>query len=1350
MQEMNGQNQHLLAIHAARLSGAQFEEFCVSWLLATQTLPFLGGKLIHAQPFGRTGQNQDGIDIVCDVERNLNSSAPRSIRVVAQCKRVKAWTEQQTRDAIAKATHPAEEYVLILAIPTDAKIQKVIDLHNDSMPDGKPRWSVWFIDDIQRQIEAHLRNDKGARLLTQYFGTAVSFDLIGLHGSNPLLIADAFFAGMNGTLQHRHELEGRTDELNALVSFLGNEEKQALVLTASGGEGKTRLLVELARRSADEDPTRCVRWLDECTPEALDEALRWLPPSDQIVIILDDVHRWTQAPEQIFTRLRRQGTRLKLVIGTRPYRSIEIENALIHARILAHQQMRLPALKKLNRNELRRLALNILQSDRKYLADPLVDASGNSPLILLLGADHINRGKGNYHLHQDTNFRRTVLTKLIDTEVLAQKAELKNHQVQDWLNLLALLSSAPLTEEDKARWNALAGLTTQEAQRLEHLLEGEGYLIIRPNRRSNETQYRLVPDLMADYLSCRACYDEAGISRPLPGRLWQELGSDALLPALLRNLSEAEYIARLAHPHADKVTWQLMRHIEKEYDDAPSWHRRTELLAIWKSIANFHPVEALEQVSHSLLKKNLRTDLPASSEQIFGQLMQTSHKNVLQLCAEIVAIIGSKHQEYTDRCLDLLWQMDAGEYGELLEKVGIICAINKLGNHQIAETGMRWITDKLAAPQSLPDSEKLTSLLHATLDWCFNLTSSETYWIDKVTLETETRAFPLGPTRRFRRSALRICETWLRSGYVPAQLAAASYFRAFLVPGHMAVKMGDGGNAANRRAWKNEQAEALQALDSVITTTAHPTVLWTIRDTLITSLPYVLHEKSGRHRIHDILESFPDNFDLRIHRLLLSFEDSDTWDDADWYRETARYQNRSDSSLPWNPDRFEHRRATKAAAWSQLVNSTTAAILDSITTLEGLNSFIREWQGKVPCTFRGQFGEFFRALYQQQHDLFEAHIENVIDDPSGEWDDSFDQLVAIASPDTSSVQRWTLRALSSPRSSLIIRGVRSLLFRKTLSEPEMTALMGLAGHERADVRYQVLRWAKDHVSQSDLRERILQLLSKIQLQPHEHDAWRLFIECLMNGLAPFDGQFTVPCGRQLLDKFIRLPNLNRDLSKLIVRWSRHDPIQVVEFLEHRIAQETRRDPDGREEYHSLAYELHLHSVESVPDIAQKLNDAFQSVLSADTDPPDPHLGTWYSWFETLARGAWPTYLEWLSASLSNLRGSSLLAALQPISTGTQFAYTNSDLLEQVLIQAASETDSATESRIRSKLHLSLHPGFHEATPGKPRQHDLTNRERALELSQKYRHRPVLRDFYLSVLNNSNQAIENSKNESEWE
>jgi hypothetical protein len=94
----------------------------------------------------------------------------------------------------------------------------------------------------------------------------------------------------------------------------------------------------------------------------------------------------------------------------------------------------------------------------------------------------------------------------------------------------------------------------------ESRLKREGYLIIRPNRRSNETQYRLVPDLMADYLACRACYGDDRRVRDLPNRLWRKMGSDSLLPVLLRNFSEAEYIARLTHSHADKSLPSICKH----------------------------------------------------------------------------------------------------------------------------------------------------------------------------------------------------------------------------------------------------------------------------------------------------------------------------------------------------------------------------------------------------------------------------------------------------------------------------------------------------------------------------------------------------------------------------------------------------------------------------------------------------------------------------------------------------------------------------------------------------------------------------------------------------------------------
>lgn len=332
--------QGLLAIHAARLSGAQFEEFCVAWIEASRESHLLGGILKNVQTFGRHGQGQDGIDIFCDVLSPLKSGVGRITKVVIQCKRVKEWDAEMTRKAIQKVTFSAEECILVLAVPKDAEVQRVIDLKNRSRRGKDPLWYVWFIDEIQQRIVSDLKNEVGAKLISHFFGSAVSRDLIGFDSASPLLLASARFAGQSGALSHERPIHGRSNELQRMLDFLADESKRVLVLSAEGGNGKTRLLREFAHRAAEQQPSRCVRWLDQCLPETLDEAFQRLLNSEQWVLVLDDVHRWDHTQAQLLQKMSRQGTRLKIVIGTRPHRQREIEQALARAGYMASQQER--------------------------------------------------------------------------------------------------------------------------------------------------------------------------------------------------------------------------------------------------------------------------------------------------------------------------------------------------------------------------------------------------------------------------------------------------------------------------------------------------------------------------------------------------------------------------------------------------------------------------------------------------------------------------------------------------------------------------------------------------------------------------------------------------------------------------------------------------------------------------------------------------------------------------------------------------------------------------------------------------------------------------------------------------
>jgi hypothetical protein len=1337
----------LLSVHAARLSGAQFEEFCVEWIEATKESPLLGGTLKNVQTFGRPGQGQDGIDIFCDVSMPSEGGGQgRMAKVVLQCKRVRDWDAEKTRKAIQKVSFHADECILVLAVMKDAEIQRVVDQKNRARRGKNPFWYVWFIDDIQQRIVSDLKNEAGAKLISTFFGSAVSHDLIGFDSASPLLLASARFAGQSGALAHERPILGRTNELQRMLDFLADESKQVLILSAEGGNGKTRLLREFAHRAAEEQPSRCVRWLDQCLPETLDEAFQRLRRSDQWVLILDDVHRWDRDPAQLFQKMARHGTRVKIVIGTRPYRRREIEQALVQSGYLTKQQERLADLRPLPRKILRDIATEALELRWQGAIAPLVDASGGNLLILQLGADYLNGSfEASINLHANPNFRSDVLAQLIDEKAIAQGAgQISERAVRELLDVLSILSSAPLAGEVTDLIAAFVGITPQNFRRLLDHLKQEGHLELSNEADGKIAQYRLVPDVLSDYRACEACYEETGTARDLPSRLWVALEQPhSLLPWMLRNLSEAEYLAKLVMPRAGKVTMPLMKALREEYSRA-GWRRRAELLGTWKSVAEFQPVEALEHIREVLrLGDDQPEERPSEIELLFPDVSSPpSFQTTLSICADMLAIIGSRHSDLTTECLDLLWELAGDENSSHLDKVAEICSLNRFGPIPAAEAGITWIRARIMDVQTLHSHEKIGGLIHSMLAWTFQLKITENEWVDEKTLQFRETHRTLSSTRHLRKVALEIADSWLRSPVLPARLAAASFFRNFITPHDVGARSSDGGTAKDRQAWRQEESYALSKLTEVISITTDAATLWAIRDMLIDALGYALHQPAGRHTIHDILESFPDSFELRVHRLLLSSEHSDTWESEGWCAYMARCQTAS-TQVPYRPlFEIQAGRKTRQQAWDAFVKSITEEIIAGFDDVGRVWNFLIEWNAKITTAGQPNFWAFFTALRHAKSALLAGLSETIITGRSDVLDHLMPMLLSLSDPEQRSLR--SLDCLRHKRSTLALAALQALRFSKAITNEEWIELRTLAAHPAPSICEAVLRWAEEaHVFQHDEIAKVFEVLAAIPLEPNQTvlvDAWVRCLRLWINEHFPLGG---IPHGKALLSWLIPFPDLQKhQIHELLVSWSRHAPEQCLNLLEARITEENISADGG---YRAIPFALELHSLDEIPGIDSKLIAAFDASRKANPEQNERWTATCATWFEMIAYGAWKTYLEWLEDSLASLSGKELALAITPISTGTSFAFRYPDLTEKLLVKANAERLEAKRN-IRSRLIRSLHPGAHSYVPGTPRAHDVANREKALELSRQNSHRPLLYELYNSVVESSEKQIEGARDE----
>jgi len=1334
---MNGEN-NILGTRVDALSGSLFEQFCCEWLQLSPGTPLLGGEVIHAQPFARSGQNQDGIDIQTEVLRHDPTGEEKRVRVVFQCKRTRDWDADKTRTAISKVTAAADECVLVLAMDAgsggDGPIQSAINEHNRTKAAGPPHWHVFFISDIERHIGQNLKTPQGARLLTKYFGRGTSFDVLGMTEASPMITELAMMEGFQGSFSHKQRLFGRDAEKKSLLDAL-DAGHQAILLPAPGGEGKTRLLLELAKEAAEVPIRRSVRFLVPCTPSELDEAMQWMPPCDEVVIILDDAHRWQPELREHFERMRlRWGSRLLLVIGTRPYFLRHLQIELRQAEIRPVHT--LPALAPIKRPAQLALAEAALAPNLTHLAKSLVDAAGGSPLIILTGAEHLKKHSGKVNLHQDTDFRREVLHSLFDTPKLAANHGASEQVIEEALDLFALLSSAPVDASLEEKAASFLGLTSPDFRRLREVLKEAGHLEVKTDTTTQQSTWRLIPDLAADYRACEACFDEKGRAKQLPARFWSQLGSDALLPTVLRNLSEAEYIARLMHPQASRVTTPLVEALKNEYRQA-GWRRRVGILDLWQRVCELQPHEALMQVREALrLRKDQPAEMFSNAPPSFAQVRET--------CASIVESIGSNHLELVTPCLDLLWEIDGGSHGELLSKISTICSVAGFGRPVFAEQAMPWIKARIHDPKLLPSKDRLGAVLHAMLDGCFHLTKTEDEWVDSRTIQFSRYLLPLVPSKHLRQEALEICLNWLRSGVLQARQAAAHYIRQFFVPDPMPIKA-NGARAEDRKAWRQEQARVFQELKQVIPSIGDTATLWTLRKTLIDSLHYALQEKSGRHCIHELLEIIPDTAELRIHRLFLSSEHSDMPPSEAECRRRALYQAGKQLSHKESHASIEEENTSSHQAWATFVDATTSEVLQLTKDSSGLWTFLSDWTPKLEKLDSVNFGHFIGSVQRQQPGLLAQLAERLHAAKDGTLDRLYLSLEQAWQHNSSLRSEWTLRALQSPRKTLVLEALRFLRYRRELTDDELAELTRYASHPDAEFRSQVLSWAKEAHNYFRQMEVVFGIIASVEIKEDENSLLEELRDCVHSWFdwPPHDH---IPHGDKILFKLLLVPDLHKlRLDDLLRAWSRHDPRQVVDFLLARLTHWRLHQHSGYKPFGLLE----LHSLDEVPQIRERLETAFEELLQAHRASDAETARTLSIWFEILGEAAWQTFLLWLSGRLPTLQEKELTMALQPVRQQSSLPFAHPDLTEQILQHAARQSSPCQET-VRRWLRASLIPRSYSAQPGQARGHDLHNRDKALEMSALHRQRPLLRAFYLQIVQSSEHAIKRAEEEpSPW-
>jgi Restriction endonuclease len=765
---------NLLPFHREGFTWTNFESFCEDLVKAHF-------RITGVHRYGTPGEKQHGIDFTFS-ELDGNSWT-------AQCRRVKVFTVADAKGVVEGTTIKADHHLITVSSEVSKKVRDYVR--------KQTTWELWDGRDLARNTR-DLPPTLGRKIIATHFGTGWVRPFLRIPEFATFVPArDAFPEPRSAILNHHWALVGRAKELDALLSFAGDEEHTVALLTGHGGIGKTRLL----KAVSDRLPIGTAYLVEDMpvTPESVNEL-----PLEPTLLLVDDAHRRDDSLRQLLAACKQRPTPTKLLLTARPY-ALPYLNATLAAAGTDHRRiLRVGPLRPLRAQDSEQLALEALGPSLQHLAPQLASITGDSPLITVIGAqllvsEHINPAL----LSTTETFRDAVLARFIDVI----KGELRTSTTPALAKqVLELIAAAqPITLRDDGLATSAAGflqIAPSMFRQLTGELEAAGVL-----RRRGDS-LRITPDVLADYLLYHRSLTDAGEPTGYATEVFESLRGTVAAGAVLRNLAELDWRVRASGRSADLLDG-IWTAITTEYKNA-SDGRRAEFLDELTEVAAYQPASVLALVELTLQEPNvdpeLRRRLPGLLRNI--ALHERLLPRALDLLWELARDDTSGRSDEPGRPLQILHDLASYEPGKPLRF-----------NQLVLEAVERWTNNP--TPHAHFPLEILDPLLAKT-----GLTTQSTF------LEVQFREFAISPhaTRAVREGARRVLARATHD--LNPRIVRHSIKLLVEVASRPIAYLGRPVGDVQTAAWQDEREWAMQVLGELADRTRDTTIAAELFDAL--------------------------------------------------------------------------------------------------------------------------------------------------------------------------------------------------------------------------------------------------------------------------------------------------------------------------------------------------------------------------------------------------------------------------------------------------------------------------------------------------------------------------------------
>lgn len=852
-------------------------------------------RVLSAQHLG-SGTRQRGADFRADVQGG-------EVWFV-QCKRVRSFGRADVVKAINELEQgkpQADQYILVTTCGLSDEARRCLD--------DRSQWQWWDGSRVTTLTQQIRPTADAISLVKRTFGLEW-IDKLFPWPDQPLLTWQNYFARELSDevrqFHHRLPFVPWGDALIRLEDFAKAGVGRALLLSAAGGQGKSRLLLELARRLDTQTDAPQVRFLNLNGDSLTESQTDFLARQDdlgqgRLLLIVEDAHRLDAALGQLAGAAAKAKS-VSLLLATRPQAVESVRHQLFlngYAEKI-EDPLRLPRWKP---SEMEDLARQALGPDRQTYAPRLAGLADGCPLLVVLGAAQVKSGAVPETMTDEEAFREKVFKGFID-DFLRHQAESKRDRLHRLIQILSFISPTPRNDGLFSHLAALVKVSDLEVADDLEALQAAGML------SENQEGIRLYPDLFADAVLIAACVDSAGhpsfLSRAILGRL--AIGD---FPALIRNLAQADWEARTRKGAKDSVFDPVWKEFERRFA-AANWDGRSKLLRQWAGFAVYQPERTLELVELALEAQE--TTDPVEPRKPWSE--PTDRPAMLRALPPLLEPIVVWHPKQAPKALDVLWSLAEGaDQGDAASETHPITVIARAGGFEFekplsaSESVIGWLDRTLGTSAGIERIRRCPSIPSTLLSPFFGRVVDNN-WMTGNKFHLSSLPVKIDRTRPLRQRALAILERLVLSaevGLVHAGIPilekalSSTDARARLLP-----------TAESCEPWRSDRLEALELVRKLAS--ASPSshlVLLQVRRLLVQVIQSD-PDAVFRDACDAILAQVPNPLEVRLARALTSW----THDEIDVTQDSATEKGYQIGRRKWAKFCSEVAAET-VARWSQ-------------------------------------------------------------------------------------------------------------------------------------------------------------------------------------------------------------------------------------------------------------------------------------------------------------------------------------------------------------------------------------------------------------------------------------------------